>query len=139
VSAETVGQFITTLNECWQRGEVDRLTEYYHPDAVLLPPDLGAPIRGRDAVVSTYRDFLEAAQLDRFQTTGLDVFSYPAGDGGTYGAHLTFEVDYTLDGSRYQEKGLEVYVLQVSAGRLQIVWRQQSVVDSRLADKSAPR
>jgi ketosteroid isomerase-like protein len=139
VSAETIGKFIASLNECWQQGEVDRLADYYHTDVVLLPPDLGTPIRGRDAVVSTYRDFLEAAQLDRFETLGLDVFSYPEGDGGCHVAHLTFEVDYLLDGSRYQERGLEVYVLRESGGRLQIVWRQQSVLDSRLAEKSAPR
>jgi len=138
VSGESVGKFIASLNECWQRGELDRLADYYHTDVVLLPPDLGMPIRGRDAVVSTYRDFLEAARLDRFRTTGLDVFSYRAGDGGSHVAHLTFEVDYTLDGSRYEEKGLEVYVLQEIGGRLQIIWRQQSVLDSRLAEPSAP-
>lgn len=139
MNGETVRQFIMTLNDCWQRGDVDALPEYYHPDVVLLPPDLGVPIRGRDAVVASYRDFLDTARLNRFQALELDVYSFPAPVGGSHIAHLTFEVDYTLDGSQYLERGLEVYVVQEIDDRLQIVWRQQSVLDSRLAEKSEPR
>ncbi|MGE0624966.1 MAG: DUF4440 domain-containing protein [Pseudomonadales bacterium] len=138
MSTDAVKAFITALNERWQRGEVDALADFYHPDVVLLPPDLGTPICGRDAVVASYRDFLDAARLNRFEPVGLDVFPFPAGDGASYIAHLGFEVDYTLDGSRYLERGLEVYVLQETSGRLQIIWRQQSVLDSRLAEKSEP-
>lgn len=139
MSSERVRIFVTGLNDCWQRGDVDALASCYHPDVVLLPPDLGVPIRGRDAVVASYRDFLEAARLDRFQAVDLDVFSFPAGDGATHVAHLTFEIDYTLADERYLERGLEIYVMQEHAGRLQIIWRQQAVLDSRLAEKSEPR
>ncbi len=139
MNADAIRSFVTALNDCWQRGNVDGLADYYHPDVVLLPPDLGTPIRGRESVVASYRDFMDAAQLDRFQDIHLDIFSFPVGDGGSHVAHLTFEVDYTLDGDRYVEKGLEVYVIQDDGTRLQIIWRQQSVLDSRLAEKSESR
>ena len=71
MSAAAVRAFIAELNDCWQRGDVEALTHCYHPDVVLLPPDLGPPIRGRDAVVASYRDFLDAARLDRFQPVEL--------------------------------------------------------------------
>jgi len=135
VNHESVREFLTALNDTWQRGDVDALNAYYHADVVLLPPDLGEPIRGRDAVVGSYRDFLDSARLNRFQTLDLTIFSFP----GTEIAHLTFEVDYTLDGARYLEKGLEVYTVLETNDGLQIVWRQQSVLDSRLAEKSDPR
>ena len=139
-AAARIQDFVTALNEAWQLGNTEALIACYHPDVVLLPPDLGPPIVGRDAVVASYREFLEAATLDRFETTSLDVFSFPATGTATHVAHLTFEVAYTLAGERYLEKGLEVYVIaEDAAGALRIIWRQQSVLDSRLAEKSEPR
>ena len=139
MNTETIRAFVTALNESWQQGDMDALNVCYHPDVVLLPPDLGTPIRGREAVVGSYRDFLDAARLERFEPIELDVFSFPAGAGGTHMVHLTFEVDYTLDGDRYLEKGLEVYAILETGSGLQIIWRQQSVLDSRLAEKSDSR
>lgn len=132
---EEIRRFLLALNQAWQQGELDALAAFYHPDVVLLPPDLGPAIRGRDSVVASYREFLQSAQLERFEPTSLEVFSFP----GSHVAHLNFEVDYTLAGERYLEKGLEVYALQETDGGLQIIWRQQAVMDSRLAEKSEPR
>ncbi|HEY5644639.1 MAG TPA: nuclear transport factor 2 family protein [Pseudomonadales bacterium] len=136
---EEIRRFLVALNQTWQQGALDALAAYYHPDVVLLPPDLGPAIRGRDAVVASYREFLQAAQLERFEPTSLEVFSFPGSHGGSHVAHLNFEVDYTLAGERYLEKGLEVYAVQETDVGLQIIWRQQAVLDSRLAEKSESR
>ncbi len=135
-----IRDFLTALNACWPAGEIEALARFYHPDVVLLPPDLGAPIRGREAVVASYREFLSAATLERFEVSDLEIFSFAhsPGQGATHMAHLTFRIDYRLDGERYVEKGLEIYTLLQTPEGPQIIWRQQTVLDSRLAEKSEP-
>ena len=64
----------------------------------------------------------------------MDVFAF-AGTG-TFSAHLTFDVTYTLADETYVEKGLEVYTVADDQGELKIVWRHQSVLDSRLKEKA---
>jgi hypothetical protein len=122
---------------------------------VLLPPDLGEPIRGREAVVESYGEFLRAARLNRFDITGLETFTFepapeigrsPLGGRGrderpghrTHMAHLEFRIIYELGGERYVDTGLEVYTVVEEGGRCSIVWRGQTILDSRLAEKSDP-
>ena len=66
MTADNPNDFLLALNNCWQTGDLAALAEYYHPDVVLLPPDMGEPIRGRQAVIESYQDFLEAATLEHF-------------------------------------------------------------------------
>lgn len=130
-------EFVLGLNDCWQRGDLEALSAYYHPDVVLLPPDLGQPICGREAVVASYLEFLQAASLDHFEVLELEVFPFVArGGNNTAIAHLTFTVTYTLDGEVYVEKGLEAYTLSEDDDGLKILWRHQSVLDSRVEAKA---
>ncbi len=129
--------FILALNDCWQQGDLAALEQFYHPDVVLLPPDLGAPIRGREAVVASYLEFLQAATLNHFEVLDLQIFPFAGSSGtATFAAHLTFAVNYTLDGETYVEKGLEAYILSEDANGLKILWRHQSVLDSRVEAKT---
>lgn len=116
------------LNDAWQSGELDRLGDFYHAEAVLLPPDAGDPIVGRDAIVASYRDFDEAAVLLHFAVTELLTYGFDR----THLVHMRFDVRYELEGSRYEESGLEIYsLIEQEDGRFVIVWRGQSVLDSR--------
>ncbi len=128
---------VLALNDCWPRGDLDALAQFYHPDVVLLPPDLGEPICGREAVVASYLEFLQAASLEHFEVLALEVFPFQ-GTGGsrTFMAHLTFAVTYTLDGETYVEKGLEAYTIAGDDDGLKILWRHQSVLDSRVEAKA---
>jgi len=129
--------FLRELNECWRTGDLGAIAAFYHPDVVLLPPDLGEPICGRDAVVATYGDFLQAASLQHFEITGIDVFPFDTSSStATCMAHLAFDVSYRLGDETYVEKGLEVYTLSESDGELKILWRYQSVLDSRIESKA---
>jgi uncharacterized protein (TIGR02246 family) len=135
MTADAARALLIELNECWQTGDLAAIAAYYHPDVVLLPPDLGEPILGRDAVVASYGEFLQAATLDHFEITNLEIFSFEP-DTATCVAHLTFNVVYALDGDTYVEKGLEVYTLGECGGELKILWRHQNVLDSRLESKA---
>jgi len=135
---EDVRQFLLDLHDCWPGGDLERLSGFYHPEVILLPPDMGPPIRGRDAVVESYAQFLNAAQLERFEVSSLELFSF---EPGTHMAHLEFDIAYELDNERYVEKGMEIYTVVENADiesgrRFSIVWRSQIVLDSRLEAKS---
>ncbi|MGD8417223.1 MAG: nuclear transport factor 2 family protein [Pseudomonadales bacterium] len=136
MDANDIRQFIEALNRCWLEGDAAALARFYHPDVALLPPDMGPLIRGRDAVVASYREFLDTAELKHFEPVQVDVYAYPSDGGGTHMVQMIFEVDYVLDGSRYLEKGMEIYTVVTGADNPQIIWRQQVVLDSRIAGKS---
>lgn len=133
-----VRQFLTDLHARWPTASEAELAAFYHPEVVLLPPDMGRPICGRGAVVASYREFVDAAELLSFDITELLVFPFSSDASTTHMAHLQFRIEYLLDAERYVERGLEVYALLEQAGQLQIIWRSQTVLDSRLAAKSAP-
>lgn len=122
--AERVISHISELNEAWQEQRFEAIGEYYHPDVILLPPDAGEPITGRDAVVASYGDFAAAELLD-FTVERYDTYEF----SGTGVCHMRFAVEYTLDGARYRERGLEVYVIVDVETRPQIIWRSQSLTE----------
>jgi ketosteroid isomerase-like protein len=135
-NTEQVAAFLRELQSCWTGGALDRLNEFYHPDVVLLPPDLGPPIQGREAVVASYREFVDTCQLEEFDITAMETFSFPLAAGAVNMAHLYFSIAYRLGDERHLEKGLETYTIGEERGELQILWRSQIVLDSRLVQKS---
>lgn len=122
--AERTIKHISDLNEAWQSQQFQSIGQFYHPDIVLLPPDAGPPIKGRSAVVASYGDFASAELVD-FTVEGFDVFQFD--DTGV--CHMRFQMEYTLDGSRYRERGLEVYVVANVPTAPQIIWRSQSLTE----------
>ena len=60
-------RLIRSLNDAWLANDFDAILACYHPNVILLPPDAGDPIVGRDAVVASYREFSKRAKLTSFQ------------------------------------------------------------------------
>ena len=135
--SELINQFILDLNHAWQIGDFAAVANSYHEEVVLLPPDSGAPICGRAAVVESYRGFNEQATLANFRVTELKVYPFDASiDRATASVHMVlmrFEVEYHLAGANYWESGLEVYTV-VNNPAPQIIWRSQCTLDNRILD-----
>lgn len=126
-ASNAIVDFIDDLNRTWQAGRYDDLRAFYHPDVVLLPPDAGEAIRGRESVVASYVDFGAAAELESFEATNLTVFDFET----TSSVHMRFVMRYRHDGRRFEDQGLELYTLQTGGPRPQIVWRCQWLLQSR--------
>lgn len=128
-ATETQERFIEHLNACWQTERWDELAAIYHPDAILLPPDLSDPIRGRAAIIESYRNFAEQASLQSFSTPQIDCYEFAC----TKVVHARFRIAYRLGQQDAEDEGLEIYVLeqQSEAEAPVIVWRQQIVEQSR--------
>ena len=118
---------ITRLNQAWQAGDMTTVGASYHPDAVLLPPDLGPVIRGRDAIVDTYAEFNRSAVFRYFEVNNAEVFDF----NSSQAVHLKFTLAYELEGTTLEDEGLDIYFISPYAGGLTVVWRQQVVLASR--------
>ena len=135
-----ITEFFAELNSCWQQGKLDELHRFYHENVILLPPDDGIPIIGREAVVGSYREFDATATLRDFRITKLSVYTFDnSASAKTHVVHMDFEVEYDLDALTHAECGLEVYTLiESEKSPPQIIWRRQSVTDTRTVTSSGP-
>lgn len=126
---EQLDAFVKELNAAWQRQDWQAVRGCYHKDVVLLPPDAGVPITGVEAVVASYQEFADAAELLRFEVSALEIFDFEE----IHMAHMAFTLDYVLGTERTRDSGLEIYTISTS-GPPQIVWRSQIILDHRLLD-----
>ena len=110
---------IEALNHAWRTGRADEIDDLFHPDAVILHPDLEGRTEGRDACVQTYIDFALQATVSRLEVfePQVDVFADTA--VVSYG----FEIDYEMHGNATQNSGTELTVLMQHEGRWQLAWR----------------
>ena len=119
----TVTAFLERLNAAWLQPDYPALAICYHPDVVLLPPDAGEPIVGRDAVLDSYREFHAAGTVESFQPDPAALYPFPGGAT----CHMGFGIEYRLGNAHFSERGLEVYTLvpDERGDDCQIVWRAQ--------------
>jgi len=130
----TAQQVISNLNQAWQANDLAKVSACFHPDAVLLPPDLGPAIQGQAAITEAYATFNNSAKLLSFSETQWQTFTFES----SHAVHLHFSLAYELDGQRLQDDGLDIYLLELCAQELVVVWRQQIVSASQaLPDDTA--
>lgn len=118
--------FIRSLNDAWLDGNYDELYAYFSQDCVLLPPDGIDAIVGADPIIDSYRQFGEMSTINEFSIENIETFT--RSDMAV--CHVCFEVDYEIDGQRYVERGLDVYVLSITGTYFQVVWRTQKNLTS---------
>ena len=114
-------RLIRSLNHAWLANDFDAILACYHPNVILLPPDAGDPIVGREAVVASYRAFSKQAKLTSFEVA--ELLSYEIDD--LCAVHMRFDVKYRLDDADFEESGMEVYWLDAAPS---IIWRHQMVL-----------
>lgn len=118
-AARKVAETVRRLNATWLKGNVDDLEEFFDPDVVLAAPGFVQRMVGRDALIESYRDFLEQATLHHFELFEPVVHVF----GGTAIATCPYETEYSLAGQRWSGDGHDVLVLIEENGRWRVVWR----------------
>jgi len=112
---------IRSMNDAWLSGRFDDLNQYFAEDVVMVAPGGGMRMMGREAMIDSFRQYTEQATTHNFDETGLDVDVFES----TAVASLRFDVDYELEGTRYQESGIDFLVLEHGDSGWLIVWRTQ--------------
>ncbi len=119
-------QFIQDLNETWRSARYDDLYEYYHENVVMLPPGSNKPIEGIESMVESYRQFGSFGTIHGFDIADLNFYHYES----VTICHMQFEVDYEIESGRFQESGLEIYVIDTSGPKPKIIWRSQVTLNA---------
>jgi ketosteroid isomerase-like protein len=110
---------VTAINSAWPAGRFDELRGYFHPDVVLAQPGFAKRSVGREALIASYRDFVNSATIHSF-TPG-EVQIDDSGDSAV--TTMPWSMDYTIEGQRYQESGWDLLVFGKREGRWVVVWR----------------
>jgi ketosteroid isomerase-like protein len=118
-STTEVERLVRDLNAAWPEGRLEDVGRCFHEGAVMVPPGGAGRVAGREAMVASYRGFLEAAKIHSFEILDfkVDVFDVTAC------AAVPFQIRYELQGQVYDEKGEEILVLIREAGEWWIAWR----------------
>lgn len=142
MTSSQVEQFLQNLNDAWLTRDYAALKRFYDDDVVLLPPDAGEPLLGRDAMLATYEDFHSACEVVAFTVTDQSSWAFrPAASAVTTVVHMRFAIDYRFsqapprdaekDNNRdpqfQSEQGMDVYTLVQTTPESapKIVWRAQ--------------
>lgn len=114
-------QFIRDLNRAWREHRYEDLREYFHDEAVMLPPGTTEAIVGVEPMIQSYRQFGSVGTIHAFDTTNLTIHRI----GAVSICHMCFEVDYEIESGRFRERGLEIYVIDTADDDPRVVWRTQ--------------
>jgi uncharacterized protein (TIGR02246 family) len=118
-STTEVEHLVRDLNAAWPEGRLEDVGRCFHEGAVMVPPGRAGRTTGREAIVASFREFLETAKVHDFEVLDLKVDVF----GPTACAVVPFRIRYEIPGQVYDEKGEEILVLTGGAGAWQIVWR----------------
>jgi hypothetical protein len=118
----SIWESILAANRAWRSGRPEEVASLFHRDVVMEAIDGKILCRGRDAMVQSYVDHTRAVDTVRFRET--DHAIHVA--GGTAMVSYAFEVEYQLEGKRYDEVGRERLAFTLDDGRWTAVWRMQT-------------
>lgn len=114
-------KIVERLNAAWPAGQFDELVAIFDPGVVLVAfsPAGEQRLVGREAVIQSYRDFVEQSVLHRFELEQpeLDVF------GTTAVAVCPYSIDYEIGGRRWSGAGRDLLVLHEGDEGWKVVWR----------------
>jgi ketosteroid isomerase-like protein len=116
---DTPREIVARINAAWLAGRFDELRDYFHPDVVLAQPGFAKRTVGREALIASYRDFVNSATIHSFTPGEVQI-----DDGGDSAVTtMPWEIEYTMEGQRYQEHGWDLLVFGKRDGGWVVVWR----------------
>jgi ketosteroid isomerase-like protein len=111
--------FVRRLDAAWLNRRFEELEHYFHPDVVVVAPDLTTRVAGREACIASYRDFMTTARVHSFDSRPAQVDLASS----TAVAVTPYEIDYELSTGRWRGTGKEVLVLERDGNDWLVVWR----------------
>jgi ketosteroid isomerase-like protein len=112
-------EVVEAINSAWRTGRTDDLATYFAPDMVIVGPGYQPLVRGVEACVASYRDFLRASVVHHYHQSEVSVHEVGEVAVVTY----RWEMDYEQGGQRSREAGTDLFVLRREGERWQAVWR----------------
>lgn len=116
-----IESFVERLNDSWLNDKLENMDMFFHKQVVMLQPGTNKKVIGREAMIDSYREFVESSEVTDFRTKDLaiDVFE------DTAVVFFTFRIKYRVETTNYDEDGSEILILHRHNDRWLIVWRTQ--------------
>ena len=109
------------LSESWRNRRYDELRDCFHDSAVMAVPGFSGRVAGRDALVESYREFMDRSTLDSYAEAPatIEIFENAAI------AHFQWEMVWTSGGKQDRSSGRDLFafVREPESGRWKAVWR----------------
>ena len=120
-AVQELSERIQAYDRCWVEGRPADARAFLHPDAVFTGPNFERLVRGADACVQSYVNFLSQAKVHGFTASDyvIDVIETTA--VMTY----RWTIDYEFDGERSVDRGQDLLVWIREPDRWLIAWRSQ--------------
>jgi ketosteroid isomerase-like protein len=114
--------FVTEMDRCWLERRFGDLAAYLADDVVIVANDGKHRVRGREAAVESYREFMSRSVVDRFQASDYIVTEHGSA------AVVEYRWDMAWGGPRtkHEAAGREILVLSRSEDGWRVIWRMQS-------------
>jgi hypothetical protein len=109
------------LSESWRNRRYDELRDCFHDSAVMVPPGLSGRVVGGDAVVESYREFMDRSTLDSYSESAATIEVIE----NTAIAHYRWEMVWTSGGKQDRASGNDLFIFsrQPRSDRWKAVWR----------------
>jgi uncharacterized protein (TIGR02246 family) len=115
-----IDSLLERLTAAWREGRTADLAALFHERVISVPPGFQLRVQGRDAVVQTYEQFVQSAEVVSYDERDVVYDTW----GNTAVATYRYEMSWIMDGHRSTEAGHDVLVLaRQPDGGWQIVWR----------------
>lgn len=127
---EAVWKTVQSINEAWVMGQLQKLTEYFRPNIVMVLPDFEGRAEGAEAIINTYKQFCDNATVYHFmegENPHIDI------DGNTAMVCYSYDVKYGLGTKIFEGEGQEIWALVKDDGRWQATWRMMTDIEEREA------
>jgi ketosteroid isomerase-like protein len=112
---------IEAMDRCWLVRRFGDLAEFIAEDVVMVPPGDGKRIRGLEAAVESYREFMSRSEVRRYCTSGHVVTE--RGDAAVM--EYDWDMAWECDGILREAIGREIVVLAHRDRGWRVVWRMQ--------------
>jgi hypothetical protein len=109
------------LSESWRNRRYDELRDCFHDNAVMTPPGFSGGVVGRDAVVESYREFMDRSTLDSYSEAPATIEAFES----TAIAHYRWDMVWTSGGKQDRASGHDLFVFarDADSGQWKAVWR----------------
>jgi ketosteroid isomerase-like protein len=114
--------FVTEMDRCWLERRFGDLAAYLADDVVIVANDGKHRVRGREAAVESYREFMSRSVVDRFQASGYIVTER----GSAAVVEYRWDMAWDDQGTKHEAAGREILVLSRSEDGWRVIWRMQS-------------
>jgi ketosteroid isomerase-like protein len=107
------------INRAWLDGNVEDLVPMVHPQIVMVFPNFGRRVQGREQFLAGFRDFCQNAIIHEFREHEHQVDV--AGD--TAVVSFRYEMVYERSGKRNRSTGRDLWVFHKQGPGWVAVWR----------------